>query len=496
MNYKEMKKLDLATLTSREKAEEMKSQIMDSDKDDIIKYINYLRYIQYNEVDLNYMQYIINFMYLKELQNIEFDNPDIKFGEVEELIIHEIIVSPENQISINEEDYIINAVLIDSYETVLIATDSNEKFRKFGYITDKDGINFIYELVSNEIIEDDNYFNQIINAEIETKVNILSMYVGLNEIVKTFEKIEINVENLEFAYSEKTTQGVISNVVGGMILILKKPEILIIPKIEIQKNNPQESPQDQDTQENTQDTNEPSLDEVFDDEENKDEETKENDKKIDYTDVNFKFSEKYHFEITSGQDKIVTELRFNGKKEDLEYDENNKLHVYYDYVDEVYNFILSNFTKTEDMEGVWVISNSDIEKIVRKLIYSGAVVKLEKDIQIGSFLSQFKKNQFEKMNNTKIEFIQSFKTLDEIYTFAKENGTEHYVKSNQINIAILDAVKQKWDCDDYVVYDSSSKMIICKVENKDEEELKCFGEINKFDTVYISTDKVFTAHNI
>lgn len=474
MKYDEMKKIDLKSISNKEDAEKNKNEILNSDENDILKYINYLRYTQFNG-SIDDMKCIVNFLAFKEFKELERNNSKIDFGDVEELYFDtKIVLRPENSITIENDNFVVKAMLVDDYETVFIAKDNEDKFKKFGFILDKDNIYFIYELITNKA-ETDEFFQNIIDAEIGTKINVLATYVGVDKTLKTFRKVEIDAD-YKYVKAEKSSLGVITNVIGGTFITLKDPEKMISPQLNIKE---EEKPT------NSEDDLE-KLDEeleVVNDEEDK----------IDYDNINeeFKFSDEYHFELIPFQDDLKIALNFNGKKSELTYDKNKELFVKSEYEEEVYNFLTAKYNLIEDMEGVWFISNNRIDSIVRGLINAGAIVNINFKETESDFLTSFE-SVLKKIKDVKIDFIKSFKTMNEIKAFAKEAGTEQYLQINQVNTAMLEGVKKLYD-DTHVIFDSDSKLVICKVNNKDENELAKYGELYNFTRLYILIDDTWNA---
>jgi len=227
MIYKEMKKIDLLSISSKEQALEIMHKILESKKEDILKYINYLRYHQFNSNDFKLIKKITNFLYFQDFQIIESENSNIDFGVNEEIVIEnndEIYL--ETDFFINGETYNCKAQLYDDYETILIAM-KEDKYYKFGCIEKDQHTKYIYDLPE----ETDEYYKNIIDAKIKTKVNLLSAIYGEKFLRKTFIKEKMNVD-FNFIYVKKTTKGIMSNIVSGTYMILKEPEnVLNIPEI-------------------------------------------------------------------------------------------------------------------------------------------------------------------------------------------------------------------------------------------------------------------------
>lgn len=236
MVYKEMKEIDLMSISSKEEALEIMQKVMESDQNDILKYINYLRYIQFNSDDFKLMKKITIFLFFQEFQEIERENSDIEFGEVEELIFEtNEEIYQETDFFINGETYNCKAQLYDNYETILIAK-KNDEYVKFGCVVKDEHTKYIYDLEN----ESDEYNNNIIDAEIGTKANLLSVIYSDDILRKTFIKEDINVD-FNFIHVKKTDKGVLSNIVSGTFLTIKESEnVLVVPEI---KEEEDETPQ-------------------------------------------------------------------------------------------------------------------------------------------------------------------------------------------------------------------------------------------------------------
>jgi hypothetical protein len=227
MVYKEMKEIDLLSISSKEKALEIMQEVLNSDKQDILKYINYLRYQQFNSDDFKLMKKITSFLFFQDFQDIERENSDIDFGEIEELVFEDNVETfQETDFFINGETYNCKAQLSDDYETILIAKKGDE-YVKFGCIVKDEHSKYIYDL-ENECEE---YNDNIVSAENGSKANLLSVVHGDTVLRKTFIKEDINVD-FNFIHVKKTDKGILSNIVSGTFLTIKEPEnLLIVPEI-------------------------------------------------------------------------------------------------------------------------------------------------------------------------------------------------------------------------------------------------------------------------
>jgi len=236
MKYNELKEIDLTSFANRQEAQEMVEKIVEeSDINDIVKYINYLRYLSLNSDDFKLMDKITKFLLFEDLADIEREYSDVDFGNVKELILDTVEEFNINTFKINDDEYNCVAQLSDSYETILIAKDSDNNYAKFGIIDKEDtpGYKYIYELEE----ETDEYYDKIVEAETGTRINILSVIQGLNSFRKTFTKDEIDI-GYGFTKSRKTDKGILSNIISGTYLTLKAPEKLLgIPEVEKKKED-------------------------------------------------------------------------------------------------------------------------------------------------------------------------------------------------------------------------------------------------------------------
>ena len=189
MKYEKLKSFDLNSIKSQEDADSWKETVINCDKDDILKYINFLRWQQYNDADIKYMQKIVHFLSYDEIMDIEMENQDILTGDTEDLIINNIVEAEEpmsNPINIISpegiETYSLKAVLDDSFEKVMIVSDKEGKLYKFGFIVIQDvkGIEyFAYELYE----EPQEYYSQIVDAKVGTRVNVYADIVEENQVL-------------------------------------------------------------------------------------------------------------------------------------------------------------------------------------------------------------------------------------------------------------------------------------------------------------------------
>jgi hypothetical protein len=132
MKYNKLKNFDLMSIKSQQEADDWKDKVLSSDKNDILKYINFLRWQQFNTATIKEMQRIVQFLSYDELMDIEREHSDILTGDVEDLIIdnvveYEEILNPIEIVSQGKYDkYSVKAVLEDDFESVMIVEDKKE----------------------------------------------------------------------------------------------------------------------------------------------------------------------------------------------------------------------------------------------------------------------------------------------------------------------------------------------------------------------------------
>jgi len=230
MKYNEMKEIDLLSISTKEDAKIKVLEVVNSELNDILSYINHLRYLQFNTSDFVLMERITKFLFIEEIASIERENEEMDFGENQELAFKtDVVITESNVFTVDNIQYSCKAQLSDNFESILIAKNlSTNQYIKFGTI-DKDiskGKKFAYELVE----EADEFYDRIVDAENGIKVNILSVISGTNNITKTYIKEDIDV-GFEFTTSKKTDKGIISNVMSGSFVSLKNEELIIPAEI-------------------------------------------------------------------------------------------------------------------------------------------------------------------------------------------------------------------------------------------------------------------------
>ena len=72
MTYEKLKAFNLNDIKSQEQADEFKAKVLESNKTDILKYINFLRWQQFNSnVDIKYINRIVSLLSFDEIMDIE-----------------------------------------------------------------------------------------------------------------------------------------------------------------------------------------------------------------------------------------------------------------------------------------------------------------------------------------------------------------------------------------------------------------------------------------
>jgi len=230
MTYNELKKFDLMSISNREEFENFKKQILESENDDILKYINFLHYQQYNVIsDIKYIKRIVNLLSENEFREIEYNNKNLT-GDVEDLIIEVEETKEEilkNPISIKAPSFQLDghilSLLKDDFENILIVKIKDE-LKVYGYIQ-HNSTNYVYELPE----KNQEYIQSIINAEVGTKVNIKSHYQDEDVLHKTFDKIELEDDMFSdeiFTITRKSPLGILSNVNSGSYTLLKSQTLI------------------------------------------------------------------------------------------------------------------------------------------------------------------------------------------------------------------------------------------------------------------------------
>jgi len=482
MKYEKLKSFDLNSIKSQEEADDWKDKVLASDDDDILRYINFLRWQQYNDADIKYMQKIVHFLSYDEIMDIEMENQDILTGDTEDLIINNIVEAEEpitNPINIispeGVETYSLKAVLDDSFEKVMIASDKDGKLYKFGFIVIQDvkGIEyFAYELYE----EPQEYYSQIVDAKVGTRVNVYADIVEENQVLKTYTKIDNFVDELNFILTKKTNQGVLSPIYQGTYSILKKEEVLssegisedrLASQMSKFKNEMAEKlgikPQDvydfTDNKKYNADGTVEDFEPIVDDEEDPTSKyTKE------YFEDDFTFSKTYYFSIETPEEddwyNPLTQTILNFHVDNWEY-------LNDEYVEEVYFMLSEKFGYCEEMEGIWAIDNTKLESVLRTIVRAGGKVKAN-DENASMFLQRFlRQEKLERILKVSKNFrvVKKIKTLKDVEEFVKDSGTELYHQIGQTLTAILEGTSRLFG-EGHIVFDSDHKLVICEIDDE------------------------------
>jgi hypothetical protein len=576
MTYQELKQFDLNSIKSQEEADNFTKDILSLDDIDIIKYINFLRWQQYNSDDIKYISRIIKILSVDELKKINNENAEIITGDVEDLIIIQEVEKKEieNPIYIDGVVFTVKAILKDDFENVMIVSpeielvpedalnmvlaeefmhelkllfipmdieeltnygsnkniqdsieciealkdeedsgfkktmiemlinkvrEDNSKdpivrtnikpLQKYGFITYPK--NYAYELYD----EPQEYYNQIIEAKVGTKLNILCDIYGEDQISKTFTKTDLDIHPYNFELVKKTNLGIISNVSKeGIYNIIKKENVISNLFVKKQNNNPEKTGMvnvfglGQMKQEDLLKSIKAASKSVSKVENNIKEYTKD-----DFRD-NFKFDEKWHFTVTESKnygDISRSTLIFNGSIDHLNVDEKGNYKPCYDYVNQVYELLYTYFGVVEDMEGYWTIDNSMLERVIRKIISSGAICIIQKDTECSFLQKIIQDKKIDKINCPKMnmKIIKTIRTSKELKDFAKNTGTELYVQIGQNIVSVLEGTQRLYG-PNHIVFDSNDKLIICQYDKLDLYEASCYAIENSYSIFYdIQKDK-------
>ena len=508
MNYKELKKFDLNEIKNKAEAQAWVEALLLNEKTDIIKYINFLRWQQFNgSISMKYLEKIIKILAYDGVMDFENENSNLITGETEDLVLLaevEEVEEIENPVVIDGDTYSLKALLEDDFEKVMIV-DDGEKLMKFGFIilSTLSGVEmYAYELYE----ESQDYYNEIIEAEIGTKVNVYSDVVGENQVVKTFRKVELLYGEQHFKFAKKSNKGVMSAVDGGSFQILKKEELISAEGISEDKLQSQLSKYQNEINKklgikmkdihNAADKAKHEREFECVDPENMDCEKcesksdcptykKPEKSKRDYEDT-FKFKEKQYFTVSSPTEEEhinpLTDsiLWYNGNKKD-----HNGL-VEDAYVEEVYDMIFKVFGISEELEGMWSVPNSKLEKVIRKLIASNSEVDID-PTDASSFIERFLRTKkmerilAPKMN---LKIIKILKTKKDLEEFAKDSGTELYIQIQQYITAVLEGTQRLYG-ENHIVFDSDYKLTICEYDTLDLYEASNYAIDNDYSDFYV-----------
>jgi len=576
MTYQDLKKFDINSIKSQEEADNYTKDILSLDNIDIIKYINFLRWQQYNSDDIKYISRIIKILSVDELKKINNENTEIITGEVEDLIIIQEVEKKEieNHIYIDGVVFTVKAILKDDFENVMIVSpeielvpedalnmvlaeefmhelkllfipmdideltnywsnkniqdsieciealkdeedlgfkktmiemlinkvrEDNSKdpivrtnikpLQKYGFITYPK--NYAYELYD----EPQEYYNQILHTKVGTKINILCDIYGEDQISKTFIKTDLDILSYNFELVKKTNLGIISNVSKeGMYNIIKKENVISNLFVKKEKNTPEKTGMvnvvglGQMNQEDLLKSIKAASKSVSMVENNIKEFNKD-----DFRD-DFKFEQKWQFSVTKNNiyDELSSStLIFNGLIDELTMDVDGNYHPYYNYENEVYGLLYTYFGIVEDIEGYWSVDNSILERVIRKLISSGAKCIIQKNAD-SAFLKKFNQDKkIERMNNPKmnLKIIKTIRTAKELKDFAKNTGTELYIQIGQNIVSVLEGTQRLYG-PNHIVFDSNDKLIICQYDKLDLYEASCYAIENSYSNFYdIQKDK-------
>jgi len=225
MTYKEMKNSEILNKSEKELIK-FKEDILSSDDNELIKYINYLKYIKLNTDDIFEMKKITVLLSDLRIKELIRNNNHLNFGLSEELIYPiEKKCDDENQIKINNITYNCVSQYHDDFETIYILKDNNQEYITLGGIVYENN-NYLYKLPNEEI----EYYKKLISATIGTKANILSSVVNSINTPKTFIKEKIDVD-FKPKHATKTDIGIMSDIISGVRVTLKQEILLTQPTI-------------------------------------------------------------------------------------------------------------------------------------------------------------------------------------------------------------------------------------------------------------------------
>lgn len=450
VTFQELKDFDLESISSKSEADAFKDKILKAEKNDILKFINHMRYIQYHsERGTTFINRIIKFMGYPELKEIEKES-DLVFGETEELYIPVVKVLEESDMNvlINGKNYTIKAELMDDFEHLLVLFDA-EKLTLMGYIV-KDGVYYVYDVMEHP----EEYLQNILNTPVETKISAYTTIVDKHYVSKIFTKIETKPITEELVFTTKTDRGVLSPTVSGTYSILKKENILFpkeLGSVEIKDKTK----------------------EGEDFEKEKDEEDVKNE-----TPKEFQFSESTHLVLDEGGNPL-TQFSINLIKGN----------VY-----EVEDFFFNKFGYVK-MEDSWILDTKNIETYIRKLINAGATVEINQRTK-SNFLQKFlwdKKLDAIVNKKMKLEELHDIQTREDLVTFLKKSECEEFLAYGTIT-AILEGV-QKLYGENHIIFDSDNRLKIFKMNEFVEQEARYYAEDNGYYKFYVVNLKDYKEYN-
>lgn len=512
MKYEKLKEFDLNSIKSKESADNWKNEVMSSDKNDILKYVNFLRWQQFNgSVNIAYIQRIVNFLSYDELIDFERENSTLLTGDTEDLVLLTIEKEKviENPVFIDGVPYSVKAVLEDNFESIIIVSDG-EKLYKFGFIvtTDLKGANFYaYELFE----ETQDYYQEIIDAEINTKVNLYCDIIGENQVVKTFKKVDLIIEQIQFILTKKTNKGIMTPVTSsGTYTIIKKENLLSTEGISEDRLQNQLNKYQKEIA-NSLGIKMNDIHNATDKAMSEDVFTEEKDEfPVEMFQDDFKFSEKYYFSFSTPDPNSIyftganystganplteTILYFHGTNPI----DNLKDPTLSDqWIGEVYQLLYKKLGISEEMEGIWNIPNTKLESLMRTLVRAGGDVTINPN-GANSFLNRFLRDQkLERIMKTSQNFqiVKKIKTKKDIQEFAKDAGTELYVQLNQPLTAILEGTQRIFG-DNHIVFDSDYKLVICTYDGVlDYESASNYAIDNGYKNFYVVEKDKYTSYD-
>lgn len=438
VTLQELKDFDFESISSKVEADAFKDKILKAEKNDILRFINHMRYVQYHcERGTAFINRIIKFMGYPELKEIEKES-GLVFGETEELYIPVVKILEESDmnVSINGKNYTIRAELMDDFENLLVLFDA-EKLSLMGYII-KDGVYYVYDVMEHP----EEYLQNILNTPVGTKISAYTTIVDKHYVSKIFTKIETKPITEKLVFTTKTDRGVLSPIVSGTYSVLKKENILFpkeLGSVEI-KDKTEE-------------------DEDFE----KEDEIVKNE-----TSKEFHFLESTHLVLDEGGNPL-TQFSINLVRG------NNY---------EVEDFFFNKFGYVK-MEDYWILDTKNIETYIRKLINAGATVEINQRTK-SNFLQKFlwdKKLDAIVNKKMKLEELHDIQTREDLMSFLEKSECEKFLAYGTIT-AILEGV-QKLYGENHIVFDSANRLKIFKMNEFVEQEARYYAEDNGYNKFYV-----------
>ena len=438
VTLQELKNFDFESISSKMEADEFKDKILKAEKNDILRFINHMRYMQYHcERGTAFINRIIKFMGYPELKEIEKES-GLVFGETEELYIpvEKVLEESDMNITVNGKNYTIKAELMDDFENLLVLFDA-EKLSLMGYII-KDGVYYVYDVMEHP----EEYLQNILNTPVGTKISAYTTIVDKHYVSKIFTKIETKPITEKLVFTTKTDRGVLSPTVSGTYSVLKKENILFpkgLGNVEI--NDKTMEGEDFEEEKKTVSIESPEE---------------------------FKFSEPTYLMLDEGGNPL-TQFSINLIKGD----------VY-----EVEDFFFNKFGYVK-IEESWILETKKIELYIRKLINAGATVEINPKTK-SSFLQKFlwdKKMDGLVNKKMKLEELHDIQTREDLVAFLEKSECEKYLAYGAIT-AILEGV-QKLYGENHIVFDSNNRLKIFKMNEFVEQEARYYAEDNGYDKFYV-----------